>query len=85
MIESKAGFFKRIGKRFRYRKATKTIEQAERDLMIALEAYYPLKKEWRIKRFVAYNFEGFHVSKNPPKKLMGPDWQRERYPSGNTE
>jgi len=21
--------------------------------------------EWRIRRFVAYNFEGFHISKNP--------------------
>jgi len=29
-IKSEAGFFKRIGKRLRYRKATKSVERAER-------------------------------------------------------
>ena len=65
MIESKTGFFKRIGKRLRYRKVTKSVAMAEREYMSALEPYSQIKREWRIRRFIAYNFEGFHVSKNP--------------------
>ena len=30
-IKSEAGFFKKIGKRLSYRKAMKSVEQAERD------------------------------------------------------
>ena len=64
-IKKKAGFFARIGKGLRYRKATKGVERAERAYMDLLEPLSPLKREWRIRRFIAYNFEGFHVSKNP--------------------
>ena len=64
-IKKKAGFFARIGKGLRYRKATKSVERAEREYMAALEPYSQIKREWRIRRFVTYNFEGFHVSKNP--------------------
>ena len=35
-IKSEAGFFKKIGKRLSYRKAMKSVEQAERDYMTAL-------------------------------------------------
>ena len=79
-IKKKAGFFARIGKGLRYRKATKSVERAERDYMSALEPYSQLKREWRIRRFVAYNFEGFHVSKNPHFDRRGVE--RATYPSG---
>ena len=64
-ITSKANIFQRIGKRLRYRRAMKTVEQAERDYIEALEQYSPLKRRWRVRRFVAYNFPGHHVHKNP--------------------
>ena len=80
MIKSKAPFWRRWRKRLRYHKATKSVERAERDYMSALEPYSQLKREWRIRRFVAYNFEGFHVSKNPHFDDRGVE--RATYPSG---
>ena len=68
MIEKQAGLFARIGKRLRYRKAMKSVEQAERDYMTALSEYSQLKQEWRIRRFIAHNFPLSHVSKNPIRR-----------------
>ena len=67
-IKSETGFFKKIGKRLRYRKAMKSVEQAERDYMTALSEYSQLKQEWRIRRFIAHNFPLSHVSKNPIRR-----------------
>ena len=80
MIKSKAPFWSRWRKRLRYHKATKSVERAERDYMSALEPYSQLKREWRIRRFIAYNFEGFHVSKNP--HFDDRRVERATYPSG---
>ena len=64
-IKSETGFFKKIGKRLRYRKAMKSVESAERDYMNALEPLSPLKREWRVRRFIAYNMPELHLHKNP--------------------
>ncbi len=66
MNSSKAPFWRRWAKRLRYWKKSKSIERAEADYIAALrEAYSPMKQELRIRRFIAYNFPGYHVHKNP--------------------
>jgi hypothetical protein len=52
-------------KRERKAEKYKDIEQAEADYLEAMEQYSPLKREWRIRRFVALNFPGFHAHRNP--------------------
>ena len=66
----KANIFRKAQKWFRYRKATKSIEQAEVNYMEALKAYGLLKQEWRVGRFVAYNFPGWHIHRNPVSRKV---------------
>ena len=54
-----------IARRERKAEEYKSLEQAERDYLQALEQYAPIKREWWVRRFVAYNFPGYHVHKNP--------------------
>ena len=54
-----------IARRERMAAKHKTIEQAEAEYLEALYRYCPLKREWRIRRFVALNVPGLHAHRNP--------------------
>jgi len=54
-----------IARRERKAEMYKDIEQAEAEYLEALEQYSPLKREWRLRRFIALNFPGFHAHRNP--------------------
>jgi len=76
-IESKASFMERLMARREEKKAEKSAQRTGAAYIEALSHLSELRKEWHIKRLIAYTLPGQHIHMNPV-------WKRSKYPSGET-